>query len=181
MANDGFIEFLSPGALTELIEASALIDKLATQIAAINKFKAPTSPSGADGSGKKMTDDLKAQSEALSQLRSKIAMIASLNKQRYEQEAKLISDNDKALTLQSEKALAQIKAKQAMIASLNKQRYSEERQLQIANEKALLEQHQQELTQIKAKQAMIASLGQQRQRQLEQYLEKSKNDKCNIL
>lgn len=120
--------------------------------------------------------DWKTQEEALKKeekiaqqniknVKARLSMIASLNKQRYEQEAKLISDNDKALTFQSEKELSKIKAKLAIISSLNKQRYTEEEKLAQDNEKAMLHKHQEELRQIKAKQALIYSLGQQRMRQ----------------
>jgi tape measure domain-containing protein len=65
MANDGFIEFLSPNALSELKQAETLINSLASSIEKINKFKAPTSPSGADGAAKQMLADLKAQEQAI--------------------------------------------------------------------------------------------------------------------
>ena len=81
MANDGFIEFLSPGALAELKEASALVDKLANQISAISKFKAPTSPSGADNAGKKMADDLLAQEKAMEKARAGLQKLSDAQKQ----------------------------------------------------------------------------------------------------
>ena len=121
MANDGFIEFLSPNALKDLKDAEVIVNSLASKIEQISKFKAPTTPGGVNSASK-------AQNEELEQIRKKLAMIASLNKQRYEQEAKLISDNDKALTLKSEKELKQIKDKLAMIASLNKQKEKEARE-----------------------------------------------------
>jgi tape measure domain-containing protein len=65
MANDGFIEFLSPNALSELKQAETLINSLASSIEKINKFKAPTSPSGADNAAKQMAADLKAQEQAI--------------------------------------------------------------------------------------------------------------------
>ena len=65
MANDGFIEFLSPNALSELKQAETLINSLASSIEKINKFKAPTSPSGADNAAKQMLADLKAQEQAI--------------------------------------------------------------------------------------------------------------------
>ena len=65
MANDGFIEFLSPNALSELKQAETLINSLASSIEKINKFKAPTSPSGADGAAKQMLADLKAKEQAI--------------------------------------------------------------------------------------------------------------------
>ena len=65
MANDGFIEFLSPNALSELKQAETLVNSLASSIEKINKFKAPTSPSGADNASKQMAADLKAQEQAI--------------------------------------------------------------------------------------------------------------------
>ena len=60
MANDGFIEFLTPDALAQLKQASEIVDKLVPQIEKISKFKAPTTPSGADNSAKQMEADLAA-------------------------------------------------------------------------------------------------------------------------
>ena len=68
MANDGFIEFLSPNALAELKQAQTLVDSLALKIEQISKFKAPKTPSGADNSAKQMTADLKDQEQALKKL-----------------------------------------------------------------------------------------------------------------
>jgi tape measure domain-containing protein len=65
MANDGFIEFLSPNALSDLKQAETLVNSLASSIEKINKFKAPTSPSGADNAAKQMAADLKAQEQAI--------------------------------------------------------------------------------------------------------------------
>jgi tape measure domain-containing protein len=70
MANDGFIEFLSPNALKQLEDAKIIVDALALQIEQINKFKAPKSPSGADNTAKQMIDDLKAQQQAIKELTS---------------------------------------------------------------------------------------------------------------
>ena len=67
MANDGFVEILSPNALAQLKEASAIVDALAAKIEKINSFKAPTSPSGADNAAKQMIADLKAQEQAVKQ------------------------------------------------------------------------------------------------------------------
>lgn len=65
MANDGMIEFLSPNALSELKQAETLVNSLASSIEKINKFKSPTSPSGADNAAKQMAADLKAQEQAI--------------------------------------------------------------------------------------------------------------------
>jgi tape measure domain-containing protein len=65
MANDGFIEFLSPNALSELKQAETLVNSLANSIEKINKFKAPTSPSGADNAIKQQIADLKLQEQAI--------------------------------------------------------------------------------------------------------------------
>jgi len=67
MANDGFIEFLSPNALTELKQAQALVDSLALKIEQISKFKAATTPSGVNSASKQIIDDLKAQEQAIKQ------------------------------------------------------------------------------------------------------------------
>jgi hypothetical protein len=56
MANDGFIEFLSPNALIELEKASKVLDKMVGQISTINTFKMPTSPSGSDKAIKDMNN-----------------------------------------------------------------------------------------------------------------------------
>jgi hypothetical protein len=73
MANDGFIEFLSPNALKQLEDAKIIVDALALQIEQINKFKAPKSPSGADNTVKQMTADLKAQQTTIESLRKQLA------------------------------------------------------------------------------------------------------------
>ena len=96
MANDGFIEFLSPGALTELKEASALVDKLATQISAISKFKAPKSPSGADNAGKKMADDLLAQEKAMEKARAGLQKLSDAQKKAESQRKASINAEWKA-------------------------------------------------------------------------------------
>lgn len=67
MANDGFIEILSPNALEQLKQASVIVDALALKIEKINSFKAPTTPSGADNGAKQMIADLKAQEQAIKQ------------------------------------------------------------------------------------------------------------------
>jgi tape measure domain-containing protein len=67
MANDGFIEFLSPNALAELKQAQALVDSLALKIEQISKFKAPSTPSGVNSASKQIIDDLKAQEQAIKQ------------------------------------------------------------------------------------------------------------------
>ena len=171
-----FIEILSPNAKAELEAIMPLVKELADNIKQINNFKASGSPSGGDKNIKGMTDSYKAQSSELEQIKKKLAMISSLNKQRYQEEAKLIADHDKALIFQSQNELKQekraaaesiktAKAKLSLIASLNKQRYSEEATLAANAEKAMLHKHQEELKQIKAKQALIYSLGQQKQKQ----------------
>jgi tape measure domain-containing protein len=67
MANDGFIEFLSPNALAELKQAQALVDSLALKIEQISKFKAPSTPSGVNSASKQIIDDLKVQEQAIKQ------------------------------------------------------------------------------------------------------------------
>jgi len=96
MANDGFIEFLSPGALTELKEASVLVDNIATQISAISKFKAPKSPSGADNAGKKMTDDLLAQEKAMEKARAGLQKLSDAQKKAESQRKASINAEWKA-------------------------------------------------------------------------------------
>ena len=61
------IEFLTPDALAQLKEASAIVDKLVPQIEKIKNFKPPTTPSGADSAAKQMIADLKAQEQAIKQ------------------------------------------------------------------------------------------------------------------
>jgi tape measure domain-containing protein len=67
MANDGFIEFLSPNALKELNDALAIVNQLVIQIEKTKSYKAPTTPSGADSAAKQMIADLKAQEQAIKQ------------------------------------------------------------------------------------------------------------------
>ena len=67
MANDGFIEFLSPNALKELNDALAIVNQLVIQIEKTKTFKPPTTPSGADSAAKQMIADLKAQEQAIKQ------------------------------------------------------------------------------------------------------------------
>lgn len=167
-----FIEILSPDAEAQLKAIMPLVEQLANNIKSINGFKTSSTPSGSDKGIQGMNDAYKAQSSELEQIKKKLAMISSLNKQRYQEEAKLIADHDKALIFQSQNELKQekkaaeesiktSKAKLSMISSLNKQRYSEEAKLAADAEKAMLHKYQEELKQIKAKQAMIYSLGQQ--------------------
>jgi hypothetical protein len=73
MANDGFIEFLSPNALKDLNDALAVVDKLVIQIEKTKTYKAPTTPSGADNSVKQMTADLKAQQTTIESLKKQLA------------------------------------------------------------------------------------------------------------
>jgi tape measure domain-containing protein len=56
MANDGFIEFLSPNALRDLQQAETIVNSLVKDIEKINNIKAPTSPSGVKDAGKNMAD-----------------------------------------------------------------------------------------------------------------------------
>ena len=133
-----FLEILSPSAKADLEAIMPLVKELADNIKQINNFKASGSPSGADKNIKSITDAYEKQGSILDQTRKKLEMIASLNKQRYQEEAKLIADNDKALTYKSEKELKQIRDKQAMIASLNKQKEQERKETEktlLANEK----------------------------------------------
>jgi tape measure domain-containing protein len=130
MANE-FIEIISEQTKKQINDIMPLVKELADQIKTINNFKPANTPSGADNKQKEYNSTLE-------QTRAKLALIASLNKQRYEQEAKLIADNDKALTYKSDKELKQMRDKQAMIASLNKQKNEEIAQAQkaaLANEK----------------------------------------------
>ena len=68
MANDGFIEFLSPDALKELNQALVLVDELATKISAINNFKAPTTPSGVSNSVKQITTEYEKQEKIIARV-----------------------------------------------------------------------------------------------------------------
>lgn len=68
MANDGFIEFLSPNALKELNQALVLVDELATKISAINNFKAPTTPSGVSNSVKQITTEYEKQEKIIARV-----------------------------------------------------------------------------------------------------------------
>lgn len=64
----------------------------------------------------------------ISEIKARLSMIASLNKQRYSEEAKTASDSEKAMLHKYKEELKQIKAKQAMIYSLGKQQQQEEAQ-----------------------------------------------------
>ena len=81
MANDGFIEFLTPDALAQLKQASEIVDKLVPQIEKISKFKAPKTPSGADNSAKQMEADLKAQEKAMEKARVGLQKLSDAQKQ----------------------------------------------------------------------------------------------------
>ena len=81
MANDGMIEFLTPDALAQLKQASEIVDKLVPQIEKISKFKAPTTPSGADNSAKQMEADLKAQEKAMEKARIGLQKLSDAQKQ----------------------------------------------------------------------------------------------------
>jgi hypothetical protein len=73
MANDGFIEFLSPNALAELKQAQTLVDSLALKIEQISKFKAPSTPSGVNSASKQIIDDLKTQQTTIESLKKQLA------------------------------------------------------------------------------------------------------------
>ena len=88
MANDGFIEFLSPNALKQLEDAKIIVDALALQIEQINKFKAPKSPSGADSAAKQMIADLKAQEQAIKQATNALIQEEKVKQQVLATEAK---------------------------------------------------------------------------------------------
>ena len=81
MANDGMIEFLTPDALAQLKEASAIVDKLVPQIDKISKFKAPTTPSGADNTAKQMEAAIIAQEKAMEKARIGLQKISDAQKQ----------------------------------------------------------------------------------------------------
>jgi tape measure domain-containing protein len=81
MANDGFIEFLSPNALAQLKEASAIVDKLVPQIEKISSYKAPKTPSGADSTAKEMEKALMAQEKAMEKARVGLQKLADAQKQ----------------------------------------------------------------------------------------------------
>ena len=126
-----FIEILSPNAEAQLKAIMPLVEELANNIKTINGYKASSTPSGSDKGIQGLNNAYKEQTKELDEIKKRLLTITSLNKQRYQEEAKLIADNDKALTYQSQKELTQIKAKQAMITSLNKQKEQEV----IVNEK----------------------------------------------
>jgi tape measure domain-containing protein len=81
MANDGMIEFLSPNALAQLKEASAIVDKLVPQIEKISNYKAPKTPSGADSTAKEMEKALMAQEKAMEKARVGLQKLADAQKQ----------------------------------------------------------------------------------------------------
>lgn len=121
MANDGFIEFLSPNALEQLKQASVLVDGLAAKIEKINSFKAPTTPSGADAASKQMIADLKAQEQAIKQATNaliqeekvKQQVIATQIKEANERKANIaLREAERKATL----AQQQAEAKAALIA-----------------------------------------------------------------
>lgn len=64
----------------------------------------------------------------ISEIKSRLSMISSLNKQRYYEEEKLANDSEKAMLHKYQEELKQIKAKQAMIYSLGQQRLKEDEQ-----------------------------------------------------
>jgi tape measure domain-containing protein len=157
-----FIEIISPSAKAELEAIMPLVNTLANKIKEINNFKASGTPSGSDKNIKGMTDAYKGQTSELEQIRKRLEMIASLNKQRYQEEAKLIADHDKALIYQSEKELKQIRDRQAMIASLGKQRQAEEIKTNALIEKLAQETDQKERKRLKGLVDFRAAMFQQR-------------------
>jgi tape measure domain-containing protein len=130
MANDGFIEFLSPNALSELKQAETLVNSLASSIEKINKFKAPTSPSGADNASKQMLVDLKAQEQAIKATTSALIQEEKVKQQVLATEIKQ-SNAIKANIAQRE---AERKATLAQQQAQEKAAKSTEREA-LANEK----------------------------------------------
>jgi tape measure domain-containing protein len=106
MANDGFIEFLSPNALTELNEASVLVDKLAKQIESINKFKASGTPSGADNSVKAMNAAYREQANALKLLKQETdnAANAQIKANQVKTSNIRLSEQERKATIAQEQA-----------------------------------------------------------------------------
>ena len=88
MANDGFIEFLSPNALAELKKASEIVDALALKIEKISNFKAPTTPGGVNSASKQIIDDLKAQEAQLKAINDQLIREEKLKQQVLATEAK---------------------------------------------------------------------------------------------
>ena len=88
MANDGFIEFLSPNALAELKKASEIVDALALKIEKISNFKAPTTPGGVNSASKQIIDDLKAQEAQLKAINAELIREEKLKQQVLATEAK---------------------------------------------------------------------------------------------
>lgn len=88
MANDGFIEFLSPNALAELKKASEIVDALALKIEKISNFKAPTTPGGVNSASKQIIDDLKAQEAQLKAINAELIREEKLKQQVLATETK---------------------------------------------------------------------------------------------
>ena len=88
MANDGFIEFLSPNALAELKKASEIVDALALKIEKISNFKAPTTPGGVNNASKQIIDDLKAQETQLKAINAELIREEKLKQQVLATETK---------------------------------------------------------------------------------------------
>ena len=88
MANDGFIEFLSPNALAELKKASEIVDALALKIEKISNFKAPTTPCGVNSASKQIIDDLKAQEAQLKAINAELIREEKLKQQVLATETK---------------------------------------------------------------------------------------------
>ena len=76
MANDGFIEFLSPNALKDLKDAQVLVDNLALKIEQINNFKTSQTPSGTNKIIKEMTVAYEQQRTTIESLTKQLADLA---------------------------------------------------------------------------------------------------------
>lgn len=126
MANDGFIEFLSPNALSELKQAETLVNNLASSIEKINKFKAPSSPSAADTAIKQQIADLKAQEQAIKQ-----ATNALIQEEKVKQQ--VISTEIK----QSNAIKANIAAREAERKATLAQQQAQEKAAKTAEREAL--------------------------------------------
>jgi tape measure domain-containing protein len=132
---------------SKIIEVKKLVEEVndlfKTQIEVLDSLNASikkygTSAKGVPSDFSKAQNDIKAQAEEQIKIeKAKLAMIASLNKQRYQEEEKLRNDAEKAMLHGNQEEIKQIKARQAMIASLGKQRKQEEEQIKkeaLANE-----------------------------------------------
>jgi tape measure domain-containing protein len=113
MANDGFIEFLSPNALAELKQAQALVDSLALKIEQISKFKAPSTPSGVNSASKQIIDDLKAQEAQLKAINDQLIRNEKLKQQVLASEAKQSNATKANIALQEARRKAILAQQQA--------------------------------------------------------------------